>query len=94
MRKRFSSGKYLANCVYKSHNVVIQQMKNNPAKKKCILIGDGHFLSVDEKLKINGDGIIPCESQKTKFATETMRNKLFSCYFIKKGLKLAQEIIK
>lgn len=57
--KKISKGKYLNHCVYKSPDIIMKQIKDNPSKNKCIIIGDGHSLSVDENdYIINHDPIM------------------------------------
>lgn len=52
MKKLVKKGQYLENVVYKTKNVVIQQIEKGEKNKRCIVIGNGHSLSVDEENRI------------------------------------------
>lgn len=48
MKRIVSRGKRLEGVVYKTPNIIVQQLKKSEQSKKCVIIGNGNSLSVDD----------------------------------------------
>lgn len=52
MKRIVSKGEYLKGVIFKTPNVIVQQVNANNRSKKCIIIGNGHSLSVDDRNRV------------------------------------------
>ena len=75
MKTLIKKGQYLENVVFKGKNVIIQKIETELRSKRCIVIGNGHSLSVDEddKITLHDPGM-------SKFAV-SMKHTVYAFYF-------------
>ena len=75
MKKLVKKGQYLKNVVFKGKNIVVQQIERELRSKRCIVIGNGHSLSVDknDKVTLHDPGM-------SKFSV-SMKHTVYAFYF-------------
>lgn len=75
MKTLVKKGQYLGNVAFKGKNVIIQQIEREVRSKRCIVIGNGHSLSVDEN-----DYITLHDPGMSKFSV-SMESTVYAFYF-------------